>query len=219
MTNKTSTINSPCSKEDQNTSSNETSYYASVSTPAYGHNSQRDALSSRQHVAILRDKLGFFDKIGVDWQSRAEAKRAIGELVVNLLEAQKQEILFRITLELADEKKRAFAESMRAGSQIEKEIAERSTEFERELIDLALDHGLAGHERKKTRLEQLEKRHLDGRIDHESLILERRAIEKWMHVFRDNLDAKVEIILRNHAQQIEKALTVFRERAISGHTY
>jgi hypothetical protein len=219
MMDKTSTINPFWSKGAQNSSSTEKSYYTSASVTARGDNGQRDALSSRQHVAILRNKLGFFDKIGVDRQSRAEAKRTIGELVVNILEKQKQEILFKITLELAGEKKRAFAESMRAGSQIEKEIAELSTDFERDLIELALNHGLAGHERKKAWLEYLEKRYLDGKIDDESLMIERRAVENWVHVFRDNLDAKVEIILRNHAQQIEKALAIFRERAISGHGY
>jgi hypothetical protein len=219
MTDKTSTISPFWSKGTQNSSNPEKSYYTSASVTAHRDDGERDALSSRQHVAILRNKLGLFDKIGVDWQSRAEAKRTIGELVVNLLEKQKQEILFKITLELADEKKRAFAESMRAGSQIEKEIAELSTDFERDLIELALNQGLAGHERKKARLEQLEKRYLDGRIDDESLMIERRAIENWMHIFRDNLDAKIEIILRNHAQQIEKALAIFRERAISGHGY
>jgi hypothetical protein len=217
MTDKTSAINSFSGKEAENGSNGKKRYYTSTVVAAPEDTHQRDTLPSRQRVAILRDKLGFFDKIGVDWQSRAEAKRTIGELVVNLLEKQRQEILFKITLELADEKKRSFAESMRAGSQIEKEIAELSTEFERELIELALDHGLDGHERKKTRLEQLEKRYSEGRIDDESLITERRAIENWMRVFRENLDAKVEIILRNHAQQIEKALAIFRERAISGH--
>jgi hypothetical protein len=219
MIDKTSTINPFWGKGTQNTPDGERRYYASTSVPARGDNNQYDMLSSRQHVAILRDKLGFFDKIAVDRQSRDEARRVIGELVVNLLEKQKQEILFKITLEVADEKKRAFAESMGQGAQIEREIAERSTEFERELIDLALDHGLAAHEHKKKRLEQLESRYLAGRIDDESLVRERRAVENWMAVFRDNLDAKVEIILRNHAQQIEKALAVFRERAISGHAY
>src|SRR5579871_965782 len=132
------------------------SFYSSRSTEARRADDMPVVLTSRQHVTELRRKLGFFDKLAVDRHSKDEARRVIGELVVNLLEKQKQEILFKITLELADEKKRAFANSMREGAQIEKEIAERSTEFERELIDLALNHGLAGHEHKKQRLAQLD---------------------------------------------------------------
>lgn len=194
-------------------------FYTSRSVPARRTEDVPEVLTSKQHVAHLRHRLGFFDKLAVDRYSKEEARRVIGELVVNLLEKQKQEILFKITLELADEKKRAFANSMREGAQIEKEIAERSTEFERELIDLALDHGLAGHEHKKQRLAQLDDWHSQGRIDDESYTAERRAVENWMHVFRENLDAKVEIILRNHAQQIEKALAIFKERGISSHAY
>ena len=194
-------------------------FYASPSVPAHRAEDVPEILTSKQHVTQLRSKLGFFDRIAVDRQSKDEARRVIGELVVNLLEKQKQEILFKITLELADEKKRAFASSMREGAQIEKEIAERSTEFERELIDLALNHGLAGHEHKKHRLAQLDEWHSAGRIDDDSYMMEYRAVENWMRIFRENLDAKVEIILRNHAQQIEKALSIFKERAISGHGY
>lgn len=195
------------------------SFYASSRLATNRADEVPEVLTSKQRVTQLRSKLGFFDKLAVDRHSKDEARRVIGELVVNLLEKQKQEILFKITLELADEKKRAFADSMRAGAQIEKEIAERSTEFERELIDLALNHGLAGHEHKKQRLNQLDDWHSQGRIDEESYIMERRAIEDWMRIFRENLDAKVEIILRNHAQQIERALAIFKERAISGHGY
>jgi hypothetical protein len=195
------------------------SFYASRSVSALPAEDVPEVLTSKQHVTHLRNKLGFFDKLAVDRYSKDEARRVIGELVVNLLEKQKQEILFKITLELADEKKRAFANSMREGAQIEKEIAERSTEFERELIDLALNHGLAGHEHKKERLAQLDEWHSLGRIDDESFMTERTAVENWMRIFRENLDAKVEIILRNHAQQIEKALSIFKERAISGHVY
>ena len=195
------------------------SFYSSSSPLVQRGAETPEVLTSKQHVTQLRSKLGFFDKLAVDRHSKEEARRVIGELVVNLLEKQKQEILFKITLELADEKKRAFANSMREGAQIEKEIAERSTEFERELIDLALDHGLAGHEHKKQRIAQLEARHAQGRIDEESFMSERRAIENWMQIFRENLDAKVEIILRNHAQQIEKALAIFKERAITGQGY
>lgn len=195
------------------------SFYSSGPVPVLHDDETPVVLSSKQHVGELRSKLGLLDKLSVDWHSREAARRVIGELVVNLLEKQKQDILFKITLELADEKKRAFAHSMREGAQIEKEIAERSTEFERELIDLALDHGLDGHERKKQRLAQLDEMHSQGRIDDESLTVERRAVEDWMRIFRENLDAKVEIILRNHAQQIEKALAIFKERAITGHGY
>jgi hypothetical protein len=219
MTNKTTPQVFWGGAERQRQSGGSNGFYSSPSVAAHRADEVPEVLNSKQHVSQLRTKLGFFDKLAVDRHSKDEARKVIGELVVNLLEKQKQEILFKITLELADEKKRAFANSMREGAQIEKEIAERSTEFERELIDLALDHGLAGHERKKQRLDQLDEWHSVGRIDDESLMTERGAVENWMRIFRENLDMKVEIILRNHAQQIEKALSIFKERAISGHGY
>ena len=46
------------------------------------------ASSTLRSCAMVLDS---FDKLAVDRCSRAEARRVIGELVVNLLEAQKQE--------------------------------------------------------------------------------------------------------------------------------
>jgi hypothetical protein len=203
----------------QNGMNNNKGFFSPTSAPTRREETQPVVLTGKQHVTALRNNLGFFDRIAVDRVSREECRRVIGELVVNLLEKQKQEIVFKMGLELADEKKIAFAESLRAGARVEKEIAERSTEFERELIDLALNHGLAGHEHKKTRLAQLDDWHSAGKIDEQSYVEERHSIENWMSVFRANLDAKVEIILRNHAQQIVKALALFQERAFPSHEH
>ncbi len=216
MTSKTATITTWGSKS-QDAGRDNSSFYSSRSMPARRDETQPQVISSGQHVTSMRNKLGFFDKLAVDRASKDEARQVIGELVVQLLEKQKQEIVFKIGLELADGKKRMFAESMREGALIEKEIAARSTEFERELIDLALDQGLAGHEQKKLRLERLEQWRSTGKIDDESYMTERGKVETWERIFRDNLDAKVEIILRNHAQQIERALVLFQERTIAGH--
>ncbi|MCW5726226.1 hypothetical protein [Parvibaculum sp.] len=175
--------------------------------------------TSTQQVAEMRERLGILDKLRLDRQSKAEARKVVSELVVNLLEKQKQELLFKATLELSDEKKRAFAESMREGSLIEKEIVERSTKFERELIDFALDQAIEGHQEKKRRLDHLNALHAADKIDGTSFQSEQQAIERWAELFRDNLDAKIELMLRNHAQTIEKALAIFRERVIQGKVY
>lgn len=173
--------------------------------------------SSKQQVGKMRNDLGFFDRLAVDRSSRDETRRIAGELIVQMLAVQKEKIIFQIGLELDADKKRLFAESMREGSRMEKEIAERSTEFERQLIDLALDQGLAGHEQKKFRLDRLDHWKSTGRLDEQSYSVERENIETWARIFGNNLNAKVEIILRNHAQQIERTLALFRERAIPGH--
>lgn len=77
--------------------------------------------------------------------------------------------------------------------------------------------GLAGHEQKKFRLDRLDHWKSTVRLDELSYSVERENIETWARIFGNNLNAKVEIILRNHAQQIERTLALFRERAIPGH--
>jgi hypothetical protein len=215
MTNKTSTTF--WGNNNGNTNDGGNSFYGSPSLPARKEDVPLPFATSKHQVGTMRNNLGFFDRIAVDRASRDETRRIAGELIVQMLAHQKEKIVFQIGLELDADKKRLFAESMREGSRMEKEIADRSTEFERELIDLALDQGLAGHEQKKARLDRLDQWRAAGRVDEESYMVERENIETWARIFGNNLNAKVEIILRNHAQQIERTLALFRERAIPGH--
>ncbi len=174
--------------------------------------------SSGATFEAMRDRLGFFGKLAVDKASKEETKRVAGELVVQMLAAQKEQIVYQLCLELDASKKKMFVESLREGSKIESEIAHRSTEFERQLMDLALDEGLAGHQQRMARLNELDALRRSGGIDEPGYHLQRANIEHWAQVFGANLNAKVEIILRNHAHQIERTLALFRERSITGHT-
>ena len=184
--------------------------------------SRRDEVTSpptaADQIAGIRAGLNFFERFAVDRASREETRRVAGDLIVQLLKSQREAILYKVNLELDAHKKQLFVQSLREGARIEKELAERSTEFERELIDLALDGGLSGHEQKKLRLARLDDAQASGRIDRESYETQRENIEQWARVYGENLNAKVEIILRNHAAQIERTLAVFRDNAISGHT-
>jgi hypothetical protein len=200
-----------------NSGAESSSFFSAPSLPVRKEEVTLTFGSSKQQVGKMRNDLGFFDRLAVDRSSRDETRRIAGELIVQMLAVQKEKIIFQIGLELDADKKRLFAESMREGSRMEKEIAERSTEFERQLIDLALDQGLAGHEQKKFRLDRLDHWKSTGRLDEQSYSVERENIETWARIFGNNLNAKVEIILRNHAQQIERTLALFRERAIPGH--
>src|ERR1700732_3110902 len=108
MTNKTIT-KTFWGDASQNGTSHGKSFFSSGTASMRRDETQPVGLTGKQHVSVLRNNLGFFDRLAVDRASKEEGRRVIGELIVNLLEKQKQEILFKMGLELADEKKVAFA--------------------------------------------------------------------------------------------------------------
>ncbi len=171
--------------------------------------------TTRQDVAVMKGPLGIFDKFLLDRHTHRELRKIVGELVINVYEAEKQQVLFKLMLEGGEEKKRLFAESMRRGNEIEKQIAVMSTDLEEELIEFALSRGLEGHEQKKKRVARLEEARSSGRIDEESYHSELEAVTFWAQTFRADLDGKVMLMIRGHCQQIEKTLTNFQERAIN----
>lgn len=177
-----------------------------------------DRPTSSQQFNEMKEQLGMFDKMAINRRSRTEARRVLAEIVVNSLEKQKQLILFQKTLELADEKKRLFAESLREAALVEKEIAERSTEHEEALIDFVVDTAMEGQQKKERRLRLLDQQLAAGQITQDTYFQEAERIQRWATIYLDNIDGKVELMLQNHARLIERALALFNERSIPGVT-
>lgn len=193
-------------------------FYSTAVAGRKGKASLPDRPTSSQQLAEMKEQLGMFDKMAINRRARTEARRVIAEIVVNSLEKQKQLILFQKTLELADEKKRLFAESLREAALVEKEIAERSTEHEEALIDFVVDTAMEGQKKKERRLKGLDEQLAAGQISQDTYFQEAERIQRWAMLYLDNIDGKVELMLQNHARLIERALALFNERSIPGVT-
>lgn len=171
-----------------------------------------DIVNTEKHIQNRREQLGLINKIKFDQLTRKEIRNQLGNIFINMLEAQRQQILYKLGLELDDAKKKAFAQYMRESGKVEKEIATLSQEFESQLIDFGLDFGSEIWNQKKTRIEKLKVQLDQEKISEADYEREVENVERWMGIQRDNLDAKIEMILRNHAIQIERTLTLFKER-------
>lgn len=173
-----------------------------------------EIISTERHVETRRDKLGWIDRVRFDHSSKTELRKQMGEIFINMLEKQKQEILYRLSLELDDSKKKAFAEYMRESGKVEREIAHLSNEFENQLIDFGLTFGVQVRVQEEDRKKRISDLLANGKITQENHNKEMAKVEEWSNIQRDNLDAKITIILRNHAAQIEKTLQLFKERKV-----
>jgi hypothetical protein len=165
---------------------------------------------ARDEINMYKEQLGFLDRVGATRQTKAEIRRVYGQLVVNLLEKQKEKIIFALTIDLDQAKKRIFQESLKEGGRMEQEITRRSIEFEEALYDIMFEASEKSLDKKEARMSRLEARRRSG-MDDRDYDYEFNAIGHWQRQFRDNLEARVTLLLRNHAQQVERALALFHE--------
>jgi hypothetical protein len=173
--------------------------------------------SAKRHVEETRAKLGFLEKIRFDRESKEVIRKQLGEIFVNMLEVQKQEIIYRFTLQLDDAKKKAFSAYLEESGKVEGQILRLSNDFEAQLTDFNLEFGMTLWEKKKEREEKLKKLLADGKINQNDHDKEMENIDKWMNIQRNNLSDKIDMMISNHAKQIQRTLELFTERTIRDH--
>lgn len=171
---------------------------------------------TEKQLQAKRKALGLIERIQFDRQTNKAVREEMGTIAVNLLAAQREAIVYQISLGLDDQKKRAFTEYMRQGGKVERELAHLSTAYEHDLIDFTLDMGMRALEAKKTRLERMSKAFQAGRISQQDFEKEQARIEALVTLKVENLDAKIEMLLRNHATQITRTLKLYSERVVGG---
>lgn len=194
-------------------------YRQNVNVPAKTENETAisNVTTAKGHIDAARSTLGIWDRIKFDRQSREVIRKQLAEAFVNMLEAQKQEIIYKFTLQLDDAKKKAFAAYLKESGKVEGQILRLSNDFENQLTDFNLDFGMTLMEKKKEREDRL-KASLDaGKINQRDYDRELLNIEKWMDIQRNNLGDKVNMMMANHAKQIQKTLELFTERTIKDH--
>lgn len=166
---------------------------------------------TQRDVEAMRADLGPLGRINVDWRSRREAERIVGDIIRNKLEEKKQEIINRLALDLDANKKSALKDHLTVVTGLERDISRISNEHENDLIEECLNHGLAFGRVKQEHLSRLAQARAIGEIDEAYYEAEVERVEMWSLTKRENLNAKLELMLRNHAEQLERTLRGFTE--------
>jgi hypothetical protein len=165
-------------------------------------------------LADIKNRLGFLDAFLLQREIGREAKRAIGEAYVLLIEAQRQALVSRITHGLDEEKKRLFVESIHASNAIDQEIATLSGDFTHTMFEGALTGSVAAARAELETLQKIEALRREGEITearHEQL--RSAASEACDHV-TNIVKSNVAKIVKSHLEKLEGTLELFKERAL-----
>jgi hypothetical protein len=171
---------------------------------------------TQHHLNLKRDKLGLLEKIRFDRATQVELRKQLGEIFINVLEAQKQELLYRITIGLDEAKKKIFMEMLRNSAELEKEMTRLSTDIQEHLINFGLDKGREILKNKKVKLDNVAADLEAGVISEKDYHSEVSRIESWMNTQRDNVDGEIELKIRNHIAKVEHTLEIFKKRELEG---
>jgi hypothetical protein len=169
-----------------------------------------------QELADIKYNLGFINSITVDRKINREAKRILAEGYMQLMEAKRQELMTKITIGLSEAKKKLLVESLRVSGEIDKEIAELSAQFSVTMFDGVLAANLAAAEEEQKNLTEVELAFKCGKVSearyHQLRGAASEAADHLIEITKNNVSR----IIQGHIDQIEMALDLFRERALSG---
>ena len=185
-------------------------------TPGKTHPQSSQDAELMAEIVAYRDKLGLMDRFWINRQTKAAIAQTYGELIVSLLEMQKGKLIFQMTVMQSDEKKRILMRSLAESGRIDQEIARVSNEFDRAMVNATLNTVLETYDDKATYMHSITEMHRAGRLADRDFEREFARVEKWFDDLRENLDAKTVLLMRNHAEKIERALALFQERHFGG---
>ena len=169
-----------------------------------------------KEVVKLKPRLRFLDKIGLSRDLSGLARDKIGEISAIMVEAQKKEITQTLMLNLDIGNKERFAKYLDKVGVLNADIVKRSQTMERELtVMLSEEMEKVYLERGKweERINSMKAKGILRDVDVEK---ETQRKDKWADVLVENLDAKVELVMRNHAQSLQTTLELLRDRALKG---
>ncbi|TAJ36875.1 MAG: hypothetical protein EPO55_20330 [Reyranella sp.] len=166
-------------------------------------------------LAAIKAQLNVIDKFVLNRGVRQELGRVLHDAYMQLAEAKRQELLYRITLDLDSTKKQLFVANLEASRVIDKEIAEGSAEFTKDMLDGALAVAIHAATEKHHKLGEIDELLASAKIDEESHAELREATIEAMRHLSDTVKDCVSRILVSHMAKVQQTLELFRERGLT----
>ncbi|MGH7041192.1 MAG: hypothetical protein ACREFY_03560 [Acetobacteraceae bacterium] len=169
-----------------------------------------------EELATFRNSLGWIDSMILNRQTKKEAQKAAAHAYLQLIEAQKQLLVTKITLGLDAAKKRLLIDSLHMSAAMDQEIQQLSSEYSTMMLGTALDAGLGAAEDETRRLAQIETAYRAGKMTAARYEQAREmASEAADNVIAITKDAACRLI-RGHIGKLEISLEQFKESVLGG---
>jgi hypothetical protein len=199
-------------------------YNPPIGSPVVSHytvagSDKSGLMASVPQLEEFKKKLGFIDKINVNRETRQQIRERYSSVIGAMLDSQVEIIRFQLGVSTSDTKKTILKNSLEASAQIDAEIKAISTEFDKDMLVTEIDSALDMLEMKASQIRQLNAlmtRNQDV-LTGRDYTAHRSEIDEAEEQFRANLKGKTALFMINHAEKIQRALTMLQERNFGGH--
>jgi len=154
--------------------------------------------------------MNFLSRWQFDITRSKELKKQVSAIARDVLIKQREQMQQKLMLSLDAEKKRLFVEYMKHVDVIQQDMVEFSAEAAQSLTEVMykmIDESLR---LKGKRLRELAERRKNGEISDDDYDEEYERTMRWSKTSRDNVEAKVALILEKQARAFEKTIELFK---------
>lgn len=198
-------------------------YSSRGGTPVGGRSSTLGPIANRPSVMdpvtdelnSIKSRLGWIDSLILDRAINREAKRAVSDGYLQLIEAKRQELIAKITLGLDEAKKQALVDSLRMSGELDKEIHALSTEFVDTMFDGVHSAALGVAQQEVRRIREIEAAHDAGHITESRYEHLKACAEESATAATEIVRENVAKIIHAHRQKVELCLELFKQRVLS----
>lgn len=163
-----------------------------------------------RYVEEARETMNFLSRWQFDITRSKELKKQVSAIARDVLIKQREQMQQKLMLSLDAEKKRLFVEYMKHVDVIQQDMVEFSAEAAQSLTEVMykmIDESLR---LKGKRLRELAERRKNGEISDDDYDEEYERTMRWSKTSRDNVEAKVALILEKQARAFEKTIELFK---------
>ena len=175
---------------------------------------QQNALEEATNRNKMR--LGLWDRMNFNRETSVIMRDKLGEIATAMLEKQKQEIVHGLMLDLDEAKKRQFGEYLKKVGKVNEDLVRDSNKMEIALNRAMFEEISKAYELKgdwDRRLKELKESGLTTESEYQAEV---SRMEKWAAITRDNIEGKIEIVIRGHIKTLEVTLELLRDKALKG---
>ncbi len=155
-------------------------------------------------------KMTYLDRLRLSNDLSKITRTQVADVTRTMVEAQKQEMITRLTFDLDINKKRAFNQYMDNVDSLNNELLDKSNKMTKDLRETTGDALLALYDERDEMIAKIDARKLSDE-DHKKEI---DRMKRWLETAENEIEGKMELLKETHLKSLFETLKLFKDNAL-----
>jgi len=170
----------------------------------------------RKIIKSKKMRLGFINEHLYNRETGVVLREKMGQIASAMLEAQKEDILHRLTLEVDLIKKKGFIVYQNQVTELNKMLIDKSEEISDQITQMLQEGTMEIYKRKQSWTQQTETMAAQGLLDEKSKQTEEVRMYKWIDCRLEAIDEKAKLCLKSLEETLSQTIKLLDQKAIQG---